>query len=756
MTSSGKTRKQGRPKASRPKSLPDGGGNARRKARYELLYVIGKELARTRDPEHIITKVLSIAASALSLRSAVIALRTDGTTRLIAWPATRDTDIQAASNHALAIFAYLLKEPALASRGVEIRRGAIIQNGELRQSSAPGARLFVVLPLVVGRQPLLGALQVESTAPLDAEDLSFLDTVVTELAAALDRQREVERRIAEVESHRMAAEAVATGARRREAIASESEVRSRGERDLARSVAHSLGEGVVAVGIDATITLLNPAAEGLLGWKENEALGRPFSEVVPVRDANGAPIASDSAPVADPLRTGREVREDRHLFLDRGGTAFPVRYTSSAVTVDDAIAGAVVAFENLSALRRAEHEQRLLADLGEALGASLELPETLAAVCRTLVPRFADVAFVDIARAGGRVERSPVAVVDTAREALADRLRAQAPGPGSPAPEAQVLATGKPVLVAGVEAWLAGAPDGDHRAKLRDPGVTSRVIVPLSVHGRVFGALTCGTIGSGRLYGLADLSFAQDLARRAALALENARLYEASQAAIRAREEVLAVVSHDLRSPLSGIALGGQGLLRAMAKGDLPVMRRASEAIVRAAHRMSAQVERLLDFSRLESGQLALEIHENDLAALLAEAVASVEPVAVEHDVGLRVESDPNLPAVPCDADRIHQVMGNLLGNALKFTPRGGTVVARARREEHAVRLSVTDSGPGIPEADRERIFQAFWQATPGGRSGAGLGLAIARGIVEAHGGRISVESEVGAGSTFVVVLPVP
>ncbi len=223
-----------------------------------------------------------------------------------------------------------------------------------------------------------------------------------------------------------------------------------------------------------------------------------------------------------------------------------------------------------------------------------------------------------------------------------------------------------------------------------------------------------------------------------------------------AREEILAVVSHDLRNPLSGIVLAAKMLRRSVDRGDDAASRETADRIFRVGMRMNGLIERLLDFSRLELGQLALKLEDSDLAALVAEAVATVEPIAAEKGITLRSEIEPELPHVRCDAPRIEQVIGNLLGNALNFTPEGGTIGVRTERKGRSVHVCISDTGAGIPAAHREAIFQAFWQAEPGVRGGgAGLGLAIARGIVDAHGGRIWVASEVGVGSTFVVELPI-
>jgi signal transduction histidine kinase len=218
--------------------------------------------------------------------------------------------------------------------------------------------------------------------------------------------------------------------------------------------------------------------------------------------------------------------------------------------------------------------------------------------------------------------------------------------------------------------------------------------------------------------------------------------------------EVLAIVSHDLRTPLSTIALGTTLLEDA---SQPPADRtHVIEIIKRAADRMERLIKDLQEVGRLDSGRtLRVDAHSVDLAALLCEACEALHVQAGAK--GQQVSCDlPDSPiAVGADPDRICQVLGNLIGNAIKFTPRGGRITLAARREGREVHVSVTDQGPGIPASDLASVFEAYWQAPGTSRLGAGIGLKIAKGLVEAHGGRIWVQSEVGVGTTFAFTLPV-
>ena len=218
--------------------------------------------------------------------------------------------------------------------------------------------------------------------------------------------------------------------------------------------------------------------------------------------------------------------------------------------------------------------------------------------------------------------------------------------------------------------------------------------------------------------------------------------------------ELLAIVSHDLRTPLSTISLGTTLLEDASQPAEDRT--HVIEIIKRAADRMERLIKDLQEMGRLDAGRtLRIDARSVELATLLREACEALHVQAgAKH---LEVSCDLPAPpiAVCADADRICQVLGNLIGNAIKFTPRGGRITLAARREGREVRVSVTDQGPGIPAADLERVFEPYWQAKSTARLGAGIGLKIAKGLVEAHGGRIWVESKVGEGTTFTFTLPV-
>jgi signal transduction histidine kinase len=250
-----------------------------------------------------------------------------------------------------------------------------------------------------------------------------------------------------------------------------------------------------------------------------------------------------------------------------------------------------------------------------------------------------------------------------------------------------------------------------------------------------------------------DLALFAELARHGSLAIDNARLYLESQQAVRAREEVLAIVSHDLRNPLNAVKLGAS--LLAMSGGLSDEDREQLEIIKVSANRMARLIADLLDVTRLEGGKrLPIQPEPIEIEPLFREAYELFRSQANASRVEITYEIDESVPSVHADRHRVMQVLSNLIGNSLKFTPAGGHITFLAKPQGEAVLFSVSDTGPGIPHENLNDIFNPYWQAKRAERMGAGLGLPIAKGIIEAHGGAIRVESEQGRGTTFYFTLP--
>jgi PAS domain S-box-containing protein len=548
-----------------------------------------------------------------------------------------------------------------------------------------------------------------------------------------------------------------------------------------RSDAAQLLEGVIAHTADAVICtdesqrilIFNPAAERIFGYRREEVLGETIDSLCP-RSARGAmrPWFGDVTDASADTSAHRRVWGRR-----KSGELFPAEASISRLTVGEATYFTAL-LRDVSRERRAEKEraamlartfaartvaehaeQRMafLADIGEILHSSLAVEETFDALLHLIVPELASCCVVEVLDATGRVRRAHVMHGDPAMQAPVERL-AEYPPQLTHYLARRAIDAGDAELMASVsvEHLRSLAEDAEHFELLRALQLSSLIILPLRAHGRTLGALMLARGPGAAAYSEADLSLAQALALRAASALDNARLYDEERRAVRAREDVLGVVSHDLRTPLSVIAMCATALLGDVlggAPGDLETL----ETIQRSAHWAQRLIQDLLDVSAIEAGGLSLTRGPEDPRMLVTRAVLLHGELATERKIQLVTEPMDRLPLIDVDADRIVQALGNLIGNALKFTPYGGVVRVGAVSEGDHVRLYVTDSGPGIQDEDAPHVFNRFWTAARNARvRGSGMGLAIVRGIVDAHRGEVWLEpAQPGCGATFSIALSV-
>jgi signal transduction histidine kinase len=275
------------------------------------------------------------------------------------------------------------------------------------------------------------------------------------------------------------------------------------------------------------------------------------------------------------------------------------------------------------------------------------------------------------------------------------------------------------------------------------------MFVPLCARGRALGVITIVASRPERRFDAADLTLVEEIGRRAGIAMDNARLYEEARSARVAREQLLAIVSHDLRNPLSSIVTSVDVL-----QAERPeLVRQNVEIISRAARRMGRLIDDLLDVAQFQSGMLRVEREPCDSASLLRESLETLKPLADERNVHLDAQVSDDVQVL-CDRGRVLQILSNLIGNAVKFTSEGGSVTVTVSRQDKKARFAIVDTGPGIPDDELSQIWEPFWQAKSGVRHSVGLGLFIAKALVETQGGRIWVESMIGVGTAFCFTLP--
>ncbi len=409
--------------------------------------------------------------------------------------------------------------------------------------------------------------------------------------------------------------------------------------------------------------------------------------------------------------------------------------------------------------RRAEEALRFLAEANAVLASSLDPNATLASLARLVVPHLADGCIVDVLDG----ERLPRLVAIAASEAeLEERLhslrRRHPINLDAPQGIARVLRTGESLLVSDIsDEWLERiAADEAHREGLRHARLRAYMVVPLVARERVLGAISLFIMQSPRRYAPHDLSLTEDLAHRAAVAVDNARLLRETQDAVRVRDEFLTTLSHELRTPLNAI-LGWTQLVRSGSL-DEATTAEALKTIERNTRAQAQIIEDLLEVSRIISGKLRLTLAPVELAMVTTAALEVVRPAADAKAIAIEYTRGAETGLVAGDPHRLQQVVWNLLSNAIKFTPHGGRVEVRIERAGNFLQLSVNDTGPGIAPEFLPYIFDRFRQADSSStrtHGGLGLGLALVRHIVEMHGGTVRVVgASQGRSANFVVQLP--
>jgi PAS domain S-box-containing protein len=462
------------------------------------------------------------------------------------------------------------------------------------------------------------------------------------------------------------------------------------------------------------------------------------------------------AAVEQASRGAEEVWSSEYGFLRGDGTYAIV--LDRGLTVRDS-SGApvrmVASMMDVTERRRSEMAQRFLAQASSLLSSSRDPRSTFGTIARLAVPPIADFCVIDLVE-GDALRGAGWAHVDPVAETLLQAItRPPIAQLNRGDPRSRAIHKLQPVLVARCSdshlAAMSATPD-DH-LQLKELAPRSLMVLPLFSRDEPLGIMVFGTSQSLRQYGPGDLLIGEDIARRIQLSLENARLNDQAQAAVRAREDVLAMVSHDLRNPLGTIMMTAELL------GDAGSERRQDhrhlvDIVRRSAAGMQEMIEDLLDLSALDGGAFGVELRPASIADVLEFSREALLPLAEEKSLHLEIKLEPDLPPVRIDEGQILRVLSNLLGNAVKFTPAGGRVRLSARRAGADLRIEVTDTGPGLPPEDLPHVFDRYWKSQRTDRRGAGLGLAIARGIVEAHGGSIGVESTPGSGSSFHFILP--
>lgn len=522
----------------------------------------------------------------------------------------------------------------------------------------------------------------------------------------------------------------------------------------------------------------NPAAERMFGWREEEVLGKR-TPIVPDERASEVDREFELA-LQGEIFTGLETQR-----LRKDGSRVDVSVSTAPVrSAEGKLLGVMVLLDDITERKRREEAQSFLIEASRILASSFDFEVTLPAIARLVVSGWADGCLITVLE-GGVARRVAVAHADPDREALMQEICRRWPiESGRAAAETSVFETARGELVPQItdEELRRLATDEEHYDALRRLGLVSSISVPMNARGRTLGVIVLTTDVSGRRLDEQDLAVAQELAGRVAFAYDNALLYAdahdaRAEAERRAREEqavrmelervmesrarLVRGFSHDVKNPL-GAADGFLELLEMGVKGDLAPDQLESVIRSRRAIRTALNlIDDLVDLARAEAGEIEVDRRPVDISGLVNETAEENRAAAEAKGLTIEIDCDRDLPTIETDAARVRQILGNLLSNATKYTEHGRIRIRASVRSDAAaprpgrwVAIDVSDTGSGIPKDKQAFIFEEFARIESGDKAGAGIGLAISRRTARALGGDVTLESDVGKGSTFTLWLP--
>lgn len=427
---------------------------------------------------------------------------------------------------------------------------------------------------------------------------------------------------------------------------------------------------------------------------------------------------------------------DTHFLLREPTTGCPIGHATIS--------------RDITEQKQLEFGQKFLADIGAVLSESLDAETTLCNIARASIRDFTDFCFLFLVEDPPSLKRLAAECKDPAHVEVCRKLM-QIPLRLESSPISIVLKTKRPLLLEALTRDLVEiyARNDEHLRMILDLNIKSSLLTPVLLQDKVYGVLAF--LSKTRTYDQRDLNLAEEISKRASLSIANAHLFKETQRAVQTREDVLAIVSHDLKNPLAAINLAAQSLVDS---ADNSSRRALGSTIRESVKQMQYLIGHLLDFAKIQSGTFSIERKPESLREILTSIVEIFRGLAKEKNIQVYAEFAHIDPLVECDKHMVSQVVSNIMGNALKFTPSGGRISLATRTVGDEIEVSISDTGPGISCEELPKVFDRYWQSQKTKKLGTGLGLAIARGIIEAHKGRIWVTSQLGQGATFYFTLP--
>jgi PAS domain S-box-containing protein len=517
-------------------------------------------------------------------------------------------------------------------------------------------------------------------------------------------------------------------------------------------------DGIAVVNADYTFNIANQAYAEVYGYDNVlEFISKPWTRLHPPEE--NARIIREVIPALN--QQGRWRGET--IGIKKDGQTVTLDLSLSRISKTDFLGGSVAVVRDITEQKKREIRKDFLYQASRTLSESLDFEETLKKSASFAVPKFSSWCVITLVN-----EQSIIDRVIVGAEPADDESRVLLSDIPFRCSEfychKRVLKTRKEDYVRNItpDFLIKLFPNAEERSRFQKLQMSSYICVPLFVGDLFLGAISF-IRGKNRLlpgipeqYDPADARLAQEVGERMALAVQNARLYQETQESIRAREDLIASVSHDLKNPLNVISINAEMVSR-ISEGSTKehLFKKLSGVIRSSVDRMTALIGGLLELEKLRGRIFPIDKKAISVKELIDSAIGGIEPLVIQKGVSIGKRMPDRDFQISADKERLLQVFSNLLGNSLKFTPSGGKIQLTAERLQYEAKFSVIDTGRGILAQDIPHVFDRYWQADTTSRQGTGIGLSIARAIVEAHGGCIWAQSELGKGSTFWFTIPI-
>ncbi len=539
------------------------------------------------------------------------------------------------------------------------------------------------------------------------------------------------------------------------------------------AIVESSDDTILSIDLNGVITSWNRGAVKMYGYTAEEVIGQPVSILVPPDRPN------DVFEMLERLKRGEQIE---HYETERQVKTGQI--ISAAITISpvhDAY-GKLVGASKISRditerkqrvqalqqslqreqdaryeVEKAKQRLEFLSKASQLLSSSLDYKTTFQHLRTLILPDLADLYTIDVLQPDNTLHRVVGAAITPELESLLQEADRRYPPDLARLLSSPTFQTGKSILWANLtpETIAAAAKDADHVALLRQMNPTSEILIPLHIRARSIGVLTVVRCGGSTSYTDEDVALFEELSNRVAQTLDNVRLFNDTQQAVQLRDEFLSVAAHELRTPVTSMRGFSQTLLRLADKGQILDQERIVQSlrtIDSQSTKLATLIEQLLDISRIEAGRLVLAKQDNDLSALLQSIVTEMQRRTSQHTLTLNC---PDSFHATVDPVRLEQVLVNLLDNAIKYSPKGGSITVIATPGAEEIEISVQDNGIGIPPERRQNLFNRFYQAHGDGTlGGMGLGLYISRQIVELHSGSLTAEFPAQGGTRMIICLP--